>query len=164
MREYKLTKTKRKTISIKIKEDGTLEVRAPTQLSKKKIDEFVQSKERWINKHTEEILKKYKLKKEFTLNFNDYVTIYGKKAYIRPVEGNTAKYDEEKEVFYVPSMVKSNQIKEIIIQLYKIVAKSYIPKTVTFFSKEMNVTPTAVRITSAKTRWGSCSGKNSVVS
>ncbi|MCL2086284.1 MAG: M48 family metallopeptidase [Oscillospiraceae bacterium] len=41
-------------------------------------------------------------------------------------------------------------------------AKSYIPTRVMYFSKLMNVTPIAVKINSAKTRWGSCSGRKSL--
>jgi len=162
MREYKLIKTKRKTVSIKIKEDATLEVRAPLNVSDEKIDEFVKSKEKWIAKHTKKISETYNLKKEFTLNFNDYVFVRGEKAYIRSIEGNIASYDKEKRIFYIPEIANSEQIKEIIIGLYKLIAKSYIHPKIAFFTKQMNVNPTAIRITSANTRWGSCSGKNSV--
>ncbi len=41
-------------------------------------------------------------------------------------------------------------------------AKAVIPQRVAFFAKIMGVQPTGVKITSAKTRWGSCSGKNSL--
>lgn len=41
-------------------------------------------------------------------------------------------------------------------------AKSVLPEKVKRYSEIMGVTPTAVRINSAKTRYGSCSGKNSI--
>ena len=41
-------------------------------------------------------------------------------------------------------------------------AKEYIPARVAYFSRLTGLVPTGVRITSAKTRFGSCSGKNSV--
>jgi len=41
-------------------------------------------------------------------------------------------------------------------------AKIIIPKKVEDFSKIMNVTPAGIKITGAKTRFGSCSGKNSL--
>ena len=37
-----------------------------------------------------------------------------------------------------------------------------IPKRVSFYADIMGVTPAAVKISRAKTRWGSCSGKNSL--
>ncbi len=41
-------------------------------------------------------------------------------------------------------------------------ARAYIPARVAVFAKEMGVTPNAVKITRAKTRFGSCSAKNSL--
>ena len=41
-------------------------------------------------------------------------------------------------------------------------AKRVLPQRVAYYSKKMGVVPTGLRITSAKTRFGSCSGKNSL--
>lgn len=41
-------------------------------------------------------------------------------------------------------------------------AKEYLPPRVAYYAAQMGVAPTAVRITSARTRYGSCSGKNSI--
>ena len=41
-------------------------------------------------------------------------------------------------------------------------AREHIPKRVALFAKIMGLFPAAVKITSAKTRFGSCSGKNSL--
>lgn len=41
-------------------------------------------------------------------------------------------------------------------------AMEIIPGRIEYFSKIMNVKPSGVKITSAKTRWGSCSSKNSL--
>ena len=58
MREYLLIRSKRKTVALAIKEDGTLEVRAPMRLSKKWIDGFVEQKEGWIQQKTAETAKR----------------------------------------------------------------------------------------------------------
>lgn len=41
-------------------------------------------------------------------------------------------------------------------------AKTYIPSRVDYFSKLMQLEPTGIKITKAKKRFGSCSGKNSL--
>lgn len=41
-------------------------------------------------------------------------------------------------------------------------AASEIPKRVEYYARQMGVCPTGVKITSAKSRFGSCSGKNSL--
>ncbi len=45
---------------------------------------------------------------------------------------------------------------------YRVAAEEYIPQRVAYWSKIMHITPTNVKITSAKKRFGSCSGKNSL--
>ena len=163
MRKYKLTRSKRKTLGIKINEDASLEVKAPINISQEKIDEFVQSKEKWIAKHTKEILERYEIKKQFTLNYGGSVSVRGKPTEISRAKGEYASYDHQKSKIYIPKIAKSPEtIKLVIVKLYKLIAKNHINQRVSFFGREMNVNPTAVRITSAKTRWGSCSGKNSV--
>ena len=41
-------------------------------------------------------------------------------------------------------------------------AKEYLPGRVAYWAERMGVQPAAVKITSARTRFGSCSGKNSI--
>lgn len=48
------------------------------------------------------------------------------------------------------------------IQKLKSMAQEYLPEKTIYFSQIMGVTPAAVKITSAKTRFGSCSGKDSI--
>jgi len=162
MREYTLIKSKRKTITIKIKEDATLEVRAPLNIPEEEIDEYVKSKEKWIAKHIGKVETHYKLKKEFKIKFGDFVQLRGKKVAIHSIEGNTGRYDKEKNIFFIPKIANSDAIKYMLIKFYKIIAKKHITGRVAHFAHKMKVNPTAIRITSAKTRWGSCSGKNSV--
>lgn len=48
------------------------------------------------------------------------------------------------------------------IKALKAQAKEIIPPKVAYYSQLMGLNPTSVKITSAKTRFGSCSGKNSI--
>ncbi len=53
--------------------------------------------------------------------------------------------------------ITADELKDLIEN-----AKNYIPLRVEYYSKIMGLTPTAVKITRAKKRFGSCSGKNSL--
>ncbi len=48
---YSVTRSARKTVSIRITEDGKVEVRAPLRMTDGQIDAFVSSKESWLRKH-----------------------------------------------------------------------------------------------------------------
>lgn len=52
--EYTLIKSRRKTISLEVREDGLI-VRAPNRTSKREADAFVQKHEKWIEKKREQI-------------------------------------------------------------------------------------------------------------
>lgn len=54
MHFYKLIRSNRKTIQIQVLPDKTIEVRAPKNVSDKRISNFVCSKEKWINEKIEE--------------------------------------------------------------------------------------------------------------
>lgn len=49
--EYTLIRSDRKTLSVQIKPDGTLLVRAPRRMNKRQIEDFLQAKSHWIKKH-----------------------------------------------------------------------------------------------------------------
>lgn len=48
------------------------------------------------------------------------------------------------------------------IESLRTLAASELPRRVEYYQKIMGVSPTGIKITSAKTRFGSCSGKNSL--
>lgn len=52
--EYTLIKSKRKTLSLEVREDGII-VRAPRRTTKREADEFVRGHERWIIKKREQL-------------------------------------------------------------------------------------------------------------
>ncbi|MGL4670247.1 MAG: M48 family metallopeptidase [Methanobacteriaceae archaeon] len=166
MMDYTITRSKRRTISLRINDDASLEVKAPLKLSEKEIASFVESKENWIKKHIGRVTRNHNLKNNFTLNFNDTVTIIGKNTKIIPISGKRAKYQinnsSDKNYFLIPEILDSEEIRQTVIKLAKKIAKFYITERVLFFKEIIGVAPRSVRINSAKTRWGSCSGKNNL--
>ena len=159
MTDYTLTRSNRKTMSIQIK-NGNVEVRSPLRLSKAEIDKFVKSKEKWI---TDNLAKSTALKERrenFTLNYCDKILYHGIEYPIIAKAGNRIGFDDT--YFYIPLDLDSEQIKQACIQIYKKLAKRDCTRKVMHFAKQMNVMPIAVKINSAKTRWGSCSAKKSL--
>ena len=62
--EYNIIYSKRKTVSIKVLDDGSISVRAPKGVPKKQIDEIVSRHSRWIENARERALKKATLYNE----------------------------------------------------------------------------------------------------
>ena len=115
--EYKLIRSKRKTISVEINERCEVVVRAPLRIGQKEIDKFVFEKRDWIEKALKTMQKRAENRKIYT--------------------------DED------------------IKALYK-KASEILPDRLEFWTNVTGFSPTGVKITSAKKRFGSCSPKNSL--
>ena len=55
---YSIVRSKRRTVSIVIREDGEVEIRAPYSTSSRTISEFVESKRDWIEKNVNKMKQK----------------------------------------------------------------------------------------------------------
>ena len=52
---YTLIRSSRKTIALKVLKDGTLQVKAPKQVSQSEIERFIEEKSDWIAKRTAQV-------------------------------------------------------------------------------------------------------------
>jgi predicted metal-dependent hydrolase len=156
---YTLTRSRRKTVALYIR-DGGVEVRAPLKVPKRDIDKFVASKERWITEHLAKSQATAEQREAFTLNYGDTVIFRGRSYPITAKIGARAGFDGE--AFYMPTDLSLEQIKSTVVQRYRRLAKLHLTERVSHYANLMNVSTTAVKVNGAKTRWGSCSGKNSL--
>jgi len=156
---YNLTRSNRKSVVLYVRDNG-IEVRAPLKMQRADIDKFVASKEKWIADKLALLSERKETRDNFTLNYGDTVTYRNQKYLISAREGNRMGCDNES--FYMPENLTNEEIKYTCIAIYRMLAKRDLTKKVFDFSKTMGVVPAAVKISNAKTRWGSCSGKNSL--
>ena len=159
MIDYTLIRTKRKTVAIYIR-DGRVEVRAPMKMAKHDIDRFVMSKEKWITEKLAITSERAAQRESFTLDYGSLITYRGKQYQIESREGKRAGFDGER--YYMPPNLTPEQIKETSVRIYRMLAKRDLTNRTIVFARAMSVNPTTVRITGARTRWGSCSGKKSI--
>lgn len=61
--EYELIRSKRKTLAVQIKSDGSVIVRAPLRCPKRDIDMFLLEKKAWIEAHRAKMIKKQEQEK-----------------------------------------------------------------------------------------------------
>lgn len=147
---YTLIQSSRHSISLQMKADGTFLVRAPKYLSEKKIHEWVETKESWIRKKSELFHQKVIWKEEG-------IVYYLWEKYSICI-GDTNKIDAENKQIYLVGNT------DLHTKIYlTILAREHIPERVQKLAEQYNLkTYTSISITSAKSRWGSCSYKNSL--
>lgn len=154
MKNYLIKRTKRKNVLIKVNEDGSVVVFAPKRMAEKRIVEFVNSKMEWIEKNVTKMQKRECLHPKLRLCDGESVSILGETFAIFICEKVRTQFDGKK--ILLPTEGKE----ESFTKLLKDFAKKYICSRVNEIARLTNKTFGKIKISSAKTRWGSCSYKN----
>jgi predicted metal-dependent hydrolase len=149
----KLIRSKRRTIALIIECDGSITVRAPLRAPHTAIEAFIQEKEGWITRTREKIKltqptqkRQYTDVEKFMLlgSFFDLKLVAPQRPSLRFDDGFT--------------LSRTAQIKGELIftRWYKTRAYEVISERVKQYSQQHGFAPKQVKISSAKTRWGSC--------
>ena len=151
----RVLRSKRKTIALILEQDGTLEVRAPKQMTDKQILEFVQSKAGWIRKRQAAVQAGppphvYDQGEEF---------LYLGKVYpLRHVE-------KQRKTVQFTGLSIDLRISELpdaahwIEGWYRFQAREYLAERLVYYARVYRFVYKSLRINSARTRWGSCNSQ-----
>ena len=153
MIKYKIIFKKRKSISILLDKDGNIIVNAPKNISKKYIDNFVQSNKKWIENNKKVIQQRSKNKT--TLLYLGEET----KLLISNEDFENIKFNGIN--FYISRKNKDNS-KELLYKFYIDQANKIIKKRIIFYTKKYNFRINKIKISNANTRWGSCGARNNI--
>lgn len=155
---YTLIRTKRRTVAIQVKSDGSVAVRAPQRLAKREIDRMVQQKEGWILAHQQQMQQRQQAKESFCLSDGRLPLLGG----WLPITYTDTKTPFCSQGTCFLARGEEAQLWEQAERLYRSIAREQLERRVADYANRMGVHPTGLRITGAKGRWGSCSGKNSL--
>lgn len=155
-----LIRSKRKTISLTITKDAELVVRVPLRMPLKDINRIIEEKTDWIISKREQVLKR---KREFdALKFIEGGKFFFQgKTYTLVPKNETSQIYFSNEKLYYPSC-HDEKLPDILKKWCKAEAKKILPERLKQLSQMLNIPITGCSITSARTRWGSCSAKNRI--
>lgn len=159
-----IIKSFRKTITLKIDSAGKLIVNAPFFISQKHINEFILKHKNWIEKKTQEVvakIKEYKQWEKFLFLWDEYEL-----RICSLQEELWEEYNKQKLYFTGREFLLEKKYKKdasLLFQVfYKIEAKKYISQRSKFLAEKFNLEFKQLKITSAKTRWWSCTNKQNI--
>ena len=157
--EHQIIRSKRKTLALIVKPDGSLIVRAPLRAPNALIHEFVEKNRGWIEKQ------QTKARTTLSAAARQYVPgemfLYLGASYpLEIVEG-------QKEPLRLDGKFKlaaSHQGEAALAfeRWYREQAKQIVPARVELFARQYDFSYKRIGITSARTRWGSCSAAGSL--
>jgi predicted metal-dependent hydrolase len=154
----RIVHSRRKTIAILVTPDGQLEVRAPHGVSRRQIEAIVTQKAAWIQNNRERALKTASLTQRRPLQAGCHLWYLGKSYPLRVNSSAPARVVFDNG-FSLPE-ASLPRAAELLEDWYKKQARAIITARVAYFERTFGLKVRSIRITSARTRWGSCSHLN----
>jgi predicted metal-dependent hydrolase len=155
-----IIRTKRRTIALIIERDGRLIVRAPRRASSESIEKLITQKEKWVRS-------KQELAKEISAAFKprEYVNgeefLYlGKKHPLEIVERPKPSLTLDGNFQLSRSALTKASL--VFEHWYRQQALNVFSERVEWYAKQHGYSYKKIRITSAQTRWGSCSSRGTL--
>lgn len=160
MIEYRLIRSKRKTLAVHITKEAEVEVRAPLKLPIREIEQFLQSSNRWLTDTLAKSTAQAEKRAAFTLSNNSVILYRGVEYPVSIIKTDQIKFDGER--FFLPEKLSQSEMMAGLVKLYKELARRVLTTKTLHFSKIMSLSHAGVSITSAKARWGSCNAKGMI--
>lgn len=153
----KIERSKRKTIALLVNSDATLTVKAPFLIPQGYIEKIITKKHNWIIKKVKEVKDKPQIKTHEFVNGEGFLFLG--KSYRLKI-GNYTSVQLGDYLFFPKS--KKGQLQEDLTDWYKQQAFQKITSRANWYSKKMGVSYSALKLSSAEKRWGSCGRSNTL--
>ena len=160
MLSYTVKRANRKTAAIYVLKDGSIEVRCPKNINEREIEKFVNANRQLLETKTAGMREQALKKNAFAVSPGDSLLFLGERYPLETVDFPKMGFDGSR--FYAPGGMPANDLKSGLIKIYKSLAEQWLTSKTQEYAKIMRLNPVDVKVNSAKTRWGSCSGKNSI--
>lgn len=155
----KIVRSKRKTIALVVTHDATLVVRAPLNTSLEYIEKLVNTKISWVRRKISEIAGRPKQTiKEFV---NGERFLYLGASYQLCIVDDPGCDILLNDMLCISKGVLPN-IREALIAWYKSEALEIITGRCNWYTNLTGYKPVSIKISDAKTRWGSCGTKGTL--
>jgi len=155
---HKLVRSKRRTLSLIVETDGMLTVRAPLRMKEADIRQFIEEKKDWIKRKQAQALKDAPVPRQY-LDGERFLYL-GKEAPLRIVPDQKPALIMDK-VFKLTKSAQP-QAESVFEAWYKKQARMVLTERVKFFAQKYGFKVGKIRISSARTRWGSYSSKGTL--
>ncbi len=150
----------RKSFGLQIEPDGRLIVRAPKNATRPQIDAVVRKKADWIEKTRARLAETYPDLKPKTFTAGEMFWYLGKQYPLRFTKSQRPPLTLTQS-FYL-SRIKKNRAQEIFKEWYRERTREAVQDLIFVYEKKYGFNVGKITITSARTRWGSCSSKNNL--
>ncbi|MGC8745290.1 MAG: M48 family metallopeptidase [Candidatus Saccharicenans sp.] len=156
----KIIRSRRRTVGLEITQAGELLVRAPENLSKAQLEVILQKHQRWIarkialvSQRTKVVSRRYQPGEKFLYLGKEYPLL------LRPHGQMSLSFDGQ--AFWLAENSQT-KVKSLFEKLYKKLARHYLSSRLKTLSKSYGLNYKKFRLSSARTRFGSCSLRGTI--
>lgn len=153
----KIVRSRRRTLSVSVDAFGRVIVRAPLQCPDAHIFAFLAQKEGWIRRQKDRAAQSSVILPPDCLEGYRFLLL-GREHTLRLYEGTRIRYDERSAIVFLPA----EKARERLVQWLKRNARRIFSAVASRRAAEMGTSYPSLTVTSAKTRWGSCSYNNAL--
>lgn len=154
-----IVRSYRRSLGLTITKEGKLVVHAPMKLNIKKIMEFIEEKEKWINTKQKEIQSKLNINKDI-ITYKEFLFL-GKKYNLSQINGIKGVELSENEII-VSTKLDNDEIVPTIKRFYIKTAKKILFERLEYFANLMQIDYSDVTICNSKRQWGSCDSNRKI--
>lgn len=151
MTGYRLVRSRRKTLAILVTPDAQVEIRAPMHVSQSTVGRFFRSREPWIRERLEQVKKQQAEIK----TWKDRILFLGRECRVATIPESRFWFNGL--TFHVPEGLGEKEGRRRVVRMFRKLARDVLEQRLRFFSGQLGAEPAGLRITGARTRWGSCS-------
>ncbi len=152
---YLLIRSRRRTLALYITPEGNLEVRAPLRMPERTIEDFILSKQQWIEKHRRRLQHKQRQIVPKTYAEGEEFLYLGQ-AYRLAYRAEDKPAIELDGCLFIAEKYRT-RAEKVIRFWYRDEAELILQDRTAVLAAEMQVQPQSVRLSNAAQRWGSCS-------
>ncbi len=163
---YTLIRSKRKTVSLIVQNDGVLLVKAPLKYPVDQINAFVKSKSPWIIEKLKKVERQNEKQNLEKPSFGAESTVmYLGRTYTLKIELVASKeriLRQNQEIVIFSKNTEASHLMKLLESYYKKEAQQFIDDRLAILSQRMGVTPLKVQAKVQKKRWGTCNSKGAI--
>jgi len=162
---HKLVRSKRKTLSLVVETNGFLTVRAPLRMKEADIRRFIEAKADWIKRKQARVRDEARAPRQYV--DGEMFRYLGEEIPLRLVPAEGPRRGNQKSALVMEGVFKLTvsaqpKAKSVFTAWYRQQAWRVLTERVSYFARNHDFKPGKLRISSARTRWGSCSAKGTL--
>ena len=155
-----IIRSNRKSFGLEIKPDGQLIVRAPKSASERVIHDMVDKKAGWIQKTQARLAEQYPNLAPKSFMPGEQFWYLGETYALQFTDGQRPPIDLDGA--FLLSREAHHRAKDVFVEWYREETRRITSDLIQKYVGQYGFRVNSVRITSARTRWGSCSVKNNL--